>query len=201
MNDFNTLFPNFANQCAEMNRVLLPVAFVLLVIGIVSSTITGQRSPGAYLRTFGRTLAFLAVLSQLTIWGNQVSGIVDNTVKTTLKADPAGVYQQYQKTLEVQKGSASSKSWWDKIFDGQAVFEGLLSLVFIVLGFLASVIVFYAYLVQKFILYLGYALSPIFVGFLAVRTLQSIGTSYLLGLTGVMLWPLGWGAAAIMTQG
>ena len=110
MNEFNTLFPNFANQCAEMNRVLLPIAFVPLVIGIVSSTITGPRSPGAYLRTFGRTLAFLAVLSQLTVWGNQVSGIVDNTVKTTLKADPAGVYQQYQKTLELQKGSAPSKS-------------------------------------------------------------------------------------------
>ena len=51
MNDFNTLFPNFASQCAEMNRVLLPISFVLLVIGIVSSTITGQRSPGAYLRS------------------------------------------------------------------------------------------------------------------------------------------------------
>ncbi|HEY5769742.1 MAG TPA: hypothetical protein VIS71_07850 [Terrimicrobium sp.] len=201
MNDFNTLFPNFANQCAEMNRVLLPAAFVLLVIGIVSSTITGQRSPGAYLRTFGRTLAFLAVLSQLTIWGNQVTGIVDNTVKNTLKADPAGVYQQYQKTLEVQRGSASSKSWWDKLFDGQAVFETLISFVLYFFGFLASVIVFYAYLVQKFVLYLGYALSPIFISFLAVRTLQSIGTSYLLGLAGVMLWPLGWGAAAIMTQG
>ena len=49
MNDFNTLFPNFANQCAEMNRVLTPIAFVLLVIGVVSSTVTGQRSPGAYL--------------------------------------------------------------------------------------------------------------------------------------------------------
>jgi hypothetical protein len=34
-----------------------------------------------------------------------------------------------------------------------------------------------------------------------VRTLQSIGTSFLLSLTGVMLWPLGWGAASIMTQG
>ena len=201
MNDFDTLFPNFANQCAEMNRVLLPISFVLLVIGIVSSTITGQRSPGAYLRTFGRTLAFLAVLSQITVWGNQVSGIVDTTVKNTLKADPAGVYQQYQKTLEVQKGSAASKSWWDKLFDGQAVFETLLSFVLYIFGFLASVIVFYAYLVQKFVLYLGYAVAPIFVGFLAVRTLQSIGTSYLLGLTGVMLWPLGWGAAAIMTQG
>jgi len=201
MNDFNTLFPDFANQCAEMNRVLLPIAFVLLVIGIISSTVTGQRSPGAYLRTFGRTLAFLAVLSQLTIWGNQITGIVDDTVKTTLNVDPAGVYQQYQQKLQVQKGTSSSGSWWDKLFDGQAVFETLISAVLLLLGFLASVIVFYAYLVQKFVLYLGYALSPIFVGFLAVRTLQSIGTSYLLGLAGVMLWPLGWGAAAIMTQG
>lgn len=66
---------------------------------------------------------------------------------------------------------------------------------------LASAIVFYAYLVQKFVLYLGYALSPIFIGFLAVRTLQSIGVSYLLGLIGVMLWPFGWGVASIMTKG
>src|SRR5271169_4413597 len=107
MNDFNTLFPNFASQCAEMNRVLLSIAFVLLVVGVVSSTITGQRSPGAYLRTFGRTLAFLAVLSQLTIWGNQITGIVDDTVKTTLNVDPAGVYQQYQQKLQVQKGTSS----------------------------------------------------------------------------------------------
>lgn len=63
MNDFDSLFPNFASQCAEMNSVLLPVAFVLLIIGIVSSTVTGQRSPSAYLRTFGRTLAYLAVLT------------------------------------------------------------------------------------------------------------------------------------------
>ena len=203
MNDFDSLFPNFANQCAEMNRVLLPAAFVLLVVGVVSSTITGQRSPGAYLRTFGRTMAFLAVLSQLTIWGNQISGIVDNTVKTTLKADPTKVFDQYKKTLEVQKGTGTGgkNSWWDKLFDSQAVFETIISAVLYALGFFATVIVFYAYLIQKFVLYLGYALAPIFVGFLAVRTLQSTGTSYLLGLVGVMLWPLGWGAAAIMTQG
>ena len=201
MNDFNTLFPNFASQCAEMNRVLLPISFVLLVIGIVSSTITGQRSPGAYLRTFGRTFAFLAVLSQLTVWGNQVSAVVDETVKTTLKADPTKVFDQYKKTLEVQKGTGSGKSWWDKLVDSQALFESVISALLYALGLLATVIVFYAYLIQKFVLYLGYALSPIFVGFLAVRTLQSIGTSYLLGLVGVMLWPLGWGAAAIMTQG
>jgi hypothetical protein len=201
MNDFDSLFPNFASQCAEMNRVLLPVAFVLLIIGIVSSTVTGQRSPSAYLRTFGRTLAYLAVLTQLSTWGNQVSAIVDDTVRETLKADPAGVYDQYQKKLAIQKADSGKSSWLGKLFDGKAMFETLVSWFLYVLGFLGSVIVFYAYLVQKFVLYLGYALAPIFVGFLAVRTLQSIGVSYLLGLSGVMLWPLGWGAASIMTQG
>jgi hypothetical protein len=201
MNDFNTLFPNFLSQCVQLNRALLPVAFVLLAAGIISSTVTGQRSPSAYLRTFGRTLGFLAILAQLSVWGNLVSRVVDDTVKNTLQADPAGVYQQYQKALETQKGSTTNSSWWDKLFDGQALFESLVSAVLYILGILASAIVFYAYLVQKFVLYLGYALSPIFIGFLAVRTLQSIGVSYLLGLIGVMLWPLGWGAASIMTKG
>jgi hypothetical protein len=48
-----------------MNRVLTPIAFVLLAIGIVSSTVTGHRSPSAYLRTIGRTFAFAAVLAYL----------------------------------------------------------------------------------------------------------------------------------------
>jgi hypothetical protein len=39
------------------------------------------------------------------------------------------------------------------------------------------------------------------VGFLAIRTLQSIGLTFLLGFAGVLCWPLGWGAAAIMTKG
>jgi hypothetical protein len=118
-----------------------------------------------------------------------------------LQADPTKVFEQYKKTLQVQEGSSTDDSWWSKLFDGKAIFEAVISSVLYGLGLFASIIVFYAYLVQKFILYLGYALSPIFIGFLAVRTLQSIGTSFLLSLTGVMLWPLGWGAASIMTQG
>ena len=54
MNNFDTLFPNFLTQCTEMNHLLTPIAFVLLAIGIVSSTVTGRRSPSAYLRTIGR---------------------------------------------------------------------------------------------------------------------------------------------------
>ncbi len=159
MNDFNTLFPNLLNQCAEMNRVLTPIAFVLLAIGVVSSTVTGRRSPSAYLRTVGRTFAIAAVLAYLPTWSNEAATLVDTTVRETLHADPAGVHDQYQKALAAVKGtgttSSGSKSWWD-LLDAQAIFEGLISAAMIALGFLASVIVFYAYLVQKFILYVGF---------------------------------------------
>jgi len=204
MNDFNTLFPNFLNQCAEMNHVLTPIAFVLLVVGIVSSTVTGQRSPGAYLRTVGRTLAFAAVLAYLPTWGDQIAATVDTTVRETLHADPAAVYDQYQKALVISKdttgSSSGSKSWWN-VLNGQAVFEAVISGAMYLLGLLASVIVFYAYLVQKFILYVGFALAPIFIGFLAVRTLHSIGVGFLLGYAGVLCWPIGWGAASLLTSG
>src|SRR5450432_3604419 len=203
MNDFNTLFPNFLNQCTEMNRVLTPIAFVLLAIGIVSSTVTGRRSPSAYLRTIGRTFAFAAVLSYLPTWSNEISTTIDTTVRETLRADPAAVYDQYQKALALKKGSPSSggsKSWWD-LLDAQALFEMFISGVMWLLGFLASFIVFYAYLVQKFILYVGFALAPIFIGFLAVRTLHSIGVGFLLGYAGVLCWPIGWGAAPLLTSG
>jgi len=204
MNDFNTLFPNFLNQCAEMNRVLTPIAFVLLAIGVVSSTITGHRSASAYLRTIARTFAFAAVLAYLPTWSNEIGSTVDTTVRETLHADPARVYDQYQKALAVNKGnrptSSGSKSWWDML-DGQAIFEAGISIVMYALGFLASVIVFYAYLVQKFILYVGFALAPIFIGFLAVRTLHSIGVGFLLGYAGVLCWPIGWGAASLLTSG
>src|ERR1700736_1168417 len=204
MNDFNTLFPNFLSQCAEMNRVLTPIAFVLLAIGVVSSTVTGHRSPSAYLRTIGRTFAIAATLAYLPTWSNEAATVVDTTVRETLHADPAGVFDQYKKTLAINKGtggsSSGSKSWWD-LLDAQALFEMFISGVMWLLGFLASVIVFYAYLVQKFILYVGYALAPIFIGFLAVRTLHSIGVGFLLGYAGVLCWPLGWGAASLLTSG
>jgi hypothetical protein len=202
MNDFNTLFPNFLNQCAELNRVLTPVAIVLFVVGIVSSTVTGQRSASAYLRAVARTTVYVAVLASLLTWGNEVATAIDTTVKTTLQADPSAVQAQYQKALSLQKatGTSTKKSWWD-LLDAQSIFEGVLSSILWLVGWLASVVVFYAYLAQKFILYIAYGFAPLFIGFLAVRTLHSTGVSYLLGFAGVLCWPLGSGAASIMTKG
>ena len=202
MNDFDTLFPNFVPQAQQLRTVLMPIAFILMVAGVVSSTISGHRSPGAYLRTVARTFAIGAVLVFIVPWGDQISQITDDVVRNTLNADPSVVYEKYNKALEIQKSATGERSWWDKLWDADAaIFEALVSFALWILGLLASLILFYAYLVQKFVLYVGYALSPIFIGFLAVQTLRSTGAGYLQGLAGVMLWPLAWGVAALLTNG
>lgn len=200
MNDFQTLFPNFLTQCTELNRALTPVAVVLFVVGIVSSTITGQRSPGAYLRTIARTSVYVAVLALLLVWGGDIANAIESTVKNTLKADPGAVHSEYQKALSMQKGTGGEKSWWD-LLDAQAIFESIVTGILWCFGWFAGVVVFYAHITQKFILYLAYGFAPLFIGFLAVRTLHSIGVTFLLGFAGVLCWPLGWGAAAIVTRG
>ena len=202
MHSFNALFPNFLARCVELKTLLTPLAYLFLVVGMISATITGRRSASESLRTIARTFIYIVLLTQIVPWGNQISLITDVTVKESLKADPAKVFDDYNKTLAAKKSGTEDAGWWDKLFHlDTSLFEVFISGLLWFAGLLASGIVFYAYLVQKFVLYLGYALSPIFIGFLAIRTLNNIGISYLLGLVGVMIWPLGWGVAAIVTEG
>lgn len=202
MMDFNSLFPNFVSQCVQLKQLLTPVAYVLLVAGLISSILTGPRSGDAFMRAFTRTLVLVAVLTFLVSWGNTVTSVVDSTVKNVLHVDPTKIYDQYQTALQMQKTGDNNLTWWQKVFSiGADIFESLISAFLWVLGWIASAIVFYAYILQKVILYTGYALSPIFVGFFAFGSLYDIAKRYFLNLVGVMLWPLGWGVAGLITQG
>jgi hypothetical protein len=202
MTDFNSLFPNFLSQCSQLKTTLMPVAYLLLVAGVISSTITGQRSAGAYMRTVGRTIVYVMLLTFLVTWGNQLTQIVNTTVTETIQANPANVFDEYNAALVAKKSTSEQTGWWDKLFHaGTTIFEAIVSGFLWLFGLLASAILFYAYIVQKMILYLGYSLSPIFIGFMAIRSLSHIGNRYILGLVGVMAWPLGWAVAAIVTQG
>lgn len=202
MADFNSLFPHFLERCVELKSILMPVAYVLFVVGMVSSTISGRRSPSAYLRAFERTGVYVVLVVYLVPWGNELSQITDTTVREVIKADPGKVFEDYTAALVAKKSSSERASWWDKLFNaGTSLFEAIVSGFLWLFGLLASAIVFYAYIVQKMVLYLGYSLSPLFIGFMAVKSLSHIGAKYLLSLAGVIIWPLGWAEAAIITSG
>ena len=94
------------------------------------------------------------------------------------------------------------RSWWDIIGDLNAfTVELLITGILWLVGHFASLLLFWAYIIQKFILFSAYALSPLLIGFMAIRPLRSIGSRYLMHIVAVLLWPLGWAVACATRQG
>jgi hypothetical protein len=201
MGDFNTMFPNFTNQCLSLKTLLTPVAFVLITGGLISSTIANHPNGMAQLQSIAKVIVFVVLLVFLPTWGNQIVSIVSDTVTNVLKVNPAQIHDQYQAALQLKKSSDGNSSWWEKLIHFPDIMEGLISAFFIMLGWLASVIEWWAYILQTAILFIGYALSPIFIGMMAFPSLRVTGGKYLFNLVGIMLWPLGWGVAGLITQG
>ncbi len=195
------MFPNFLNQCLSLKNLLTPVAFVLISGGLIGSTIANYHNGAAQLHSIGRIIVFAMLIVFLPSWGNQIVSIVSDTVTNVLNVDPAKIHDQYQAALQLKKSSDGNSSWWERLIHFPDIMEGIISAVFVVLGWLASTIEWWAYILQTAILFIGYALSPIFIGMLAFPSLQSIGRTYLLNLVGIMLWPFGWGVAGLITQG
>jgi len=195
------MFPNFLTQCLSLKTLLTPVAFLLITGGLIASTIAHHRSGNAQLQAIGKVIVLIMLIVFLPTWGNQIVTIVSDTVTNTLQVDPAKIHDQYQAALQMKKSTNGNQSWWEKLINFPSIMEALVSGVFMILGWFASAIEWWAYILQTAILFIGYSLSPIFIGMLAFPSLQQTGRNYLLNLVGVMIWPLGWGVAGLITQG
>src|SRR5687767_4048749 len=101
MPDFNTIFPRFTDSCVQLKQLLIPIAYLMLVVGLISASINRHRSGQAFMRSFGRTIVLVMVLTFIVSWGNTVTNVTDSTVKNILHVDPTRVYDDYQAALEM----------------------------------------------------------------------------------------------------
>lgn len=201
MASFESIFPTFLQKCAGLHDMLLGVAYLLFVVGVIFRVAHGF-TPKSMTLFLVRVLVLTALLVFLPDWGNEIQEVVKDSILDGLSIDPADVHDQYNKLLIVKRESGAERSWWDILsdFSGFTV-EILITGVLILIGQIASFLLYWAYVFQKVILHLGYALSPLLIGFMAIQALRTIGVRYLLHLFGVLLWPLGWAVAALVTQG
>ena len=201
MASFESLFPTFLQKCVELHELLRIVAFMLFIVGTIMLVVHGFTGKTLMLHMV-RLFVLTALLVMLPQWGNQVQQLVQTSILDGLGIDPSNVQDQYNNLLVVKRDTGSDHSWWDILGDlsGFTV-EVLISGVLWLVGEFASLLVFWAYIIQKFILFSSYALSPLLIGFMAIRPLRSVGSRYLMNIVGVLLWPLGWAVAALITQG
>lgn len=67
----------------------------------------------------------------------------------------------------------------------------LIALSWILLGICYGVVLV-AYLAQIAVLYIGIAMAPLFLGMLLYEKTRETGFKYIMGLVGIIFWPLGW---------
>jgi len=199
--DFEGIFPTFLQKCADLHSLLCIVTFMLFIVGTILFVLHGFTGKTLMLHLV-RLFVLTALLVMLPQWGNDVQTLLQDSILNDLGVDPSQVQNQYNQLLVVKRDTGTGQSWWDILgnvrqFSVEILISGILWLV----GQFASLLLFWAYVIQKFILFAGYALSPLLIGFMAVRPLRQIGTRYLLHMAGVLLWPLGWAVAALITQG
>lgn len=201
MASFESLFPTFLQKCVELHELLRIVAFMLFIVGTIMLVVHGFTGKTLMLHMV-RLFVLTALLVMLPQWGNQVQSLVQTSILNGLGVDPSNVQDQYNNLLVIKRDTGTDHSWWDILGDlsGFTV-EVLISGVLWLVGEFASLLVFWAYIIQKFILFSSYALSPLLIGFMAIRPLRSVGSRYLMNIVGVLLWPLGWAVAALITQG
>ena len=201
MATFNSIFPTFLSDCAGLNALLLNVAYALFIVGVIV-TVSHRFTHQTLLNLLMRLLLLTSLLVFLPSWGNTLQTLLQNSILSGLGVDPSQVYQQFNQLLVIKRDSSTPSSWWNVMsqlhnFTTDIIISAILWLV----GQLASLMMFWAYIFQAVILNLGYALSPLLIGFMAIPALKHTGTRYLTNLTGVLLWPLGWAVAALVTQG
>ena len=201
MATFDSIFPTFLAKCGELHTLLLSVAFALFIVGVIA-TVLHRSSHKSILNLLLRLLILTSLLVFLPAWGNTLQNLLQTSILSGLGVDPANVYQQFDQLLIIKRDATTQSSWWNVMaqlhnFTTDLIITAVLWLV----GQFASLMMFWAYIFQTIILNLGYALSPLLIGFMAIPALKHTGNRYLLNLVGVLLWPLGWALAALVTQG
>ncbi len=188
-------------KAGQMFAILAPIAFVLIVLSLWTSISSSGRSATNYLKAVARAAVLVLVLSQLINWIGQVEDGVESLVYGTLNADPSAVYERY-KTMTADQSNGDTKGFWYTMFhlSEKELFKAVIAAVLWTAQFIAKITVFIAYVIYKVALAFAIAIAPLFLGFLATRSLMPIGVGFLLGTVGILFWPLGWGFASMVTD-
>ena len=194
---FQRLFPNFQTQCTTLYTVLLPIAVVLLVVGLIA-VVKHCESPRSMVRPIVTTMM---IVMAIALWGEwtDVAKEAFKTVVAKMDANPEQAAQRYVDIL-VSKEQPKEKEGWFGLPSAAQMYEAILWGLLSLIGLIAQFLIWVAYIVQQFLVGLGFAFAPIFLGMLALRSTNLIGVRFIMGTVGILAWPLGWAAASIGTS-
>ncbi len=202
MDDFDLLFPTFKTNVAELHEGLLVFAYLTLVLGLL---LAAYRGMFGNLSEIVRALIAVAVLSvvlgYIDDWTFDAGNLVTDFVLDGLDTDPRETHTRFGELLANPVDEGDEQSWLDRLFDARTALAEMIAKGLIWFAAkIAWVIVWLAYFIHKALVYFGVALSPIFLPMIMLNATRGIAVRYVMGLFSLIMWPLGWAVANLMTQ-
>lgn len=180
-------------------EALLPLASVLLIAGFWPSIVSAG-STRDLLHTIAKFAVLVGLIAKFSTLGDMGQTYVNDLVVNKLKASPDGAAKKYLTVLHEKKEADESKGFFAKLFSPATSFaEAIMTSILLLFSILAACVQALAYLFQKLCLQASYGLAPLFIALLSIGAVRSVGVRFLLGTAGIILWPLGWAVASLVT--
>ena len=198
---FSEVFPELLAAARDVHSTLIPVAMVILFAALVFSAWHGSMAgdTGSMLRSVGSVGILAVVILMFPDWVDELTHVAQLLIRE-LDVDPSEVHLTFAQLLT---GAAQGQDvgFWDVLWaDEGGIGKAFIYLSVWLLGKIAWLVVWLAYLLQHIIAVLAIATSPIMLAMFSINATRGVAVKFLLSLFGVILWPLGWAIANIVTE-
>lgn len=230
LGNYEQAFPGMDTIAGTARKPFYILALVLLVYQLVKHLSgNGSTSFGSNLRPIARSVAFAACVAFCSPMLNAIStGFDDLGSQMGADASPGKLITSCEEILAnyaatstpaASVGGASAAEpkkigWLDSLKPGNAIKAGLadtwasiqdllIKLCQYATTFFYKAAVFVTLvmlLVRYFIVQLSSIFLPAYVAMVSIGALSGIGTRYIMGLIGVLAWPLAWGLSNVGTE-
>jgi len=194
-----SLIPNPLFDYHQLFNLLLPVASLLVAAGLISVFQNASTVPDQ-LRGLVRVAAIVALIANFDLAVQTTKKQVHQLVHEELKASPEELLPKFARKLMASEEKPDDSLWSRITNAGTHLFHVVLAAFIAGIALLAMVFIFLAYLAQELALEMGVAFSPLLVGFLLLPATRGIGAQFLLYMLAIALFPLGWGAASLVSD-
>ena len=197
MTTFERIFPSFESQIQTLHNLLIPIAAVLMITGLISA-LRYAYTPRSQLRAL---MTLILITTAMAFWSDWMNLAQESTqsLVSQMNSNPENAANRYV-DLIIEKSGNSEKPISILKIRLSIISDIFVTGVLKIIGVIATFIIWVAYIIQKFFLGFSYALAPIFLGMLALRSTSGISVRFIMSTVGILVWPLGWAAAAIATS-
>jgi type IV secretion system protein TrbL len=199
---FETIFPEFIQNCARFFQASAPYSLAILVLAFAFEFWRGTVEIAALFRFLMKIFIIILLIAQSHELINSGQLMVDHLIDRTGLVRPEAVAQGFKDRLADAYGDATVKdaSAWDLVVSGR-VFDAILYSATIIISYICIGLVTFVTFVQKFALFTCWACCPALFALIAIPPVAHLGNAHLMRIMAIVCWPIGFAVASTFNSG